>query len=251
MSGVLPEVLADKTSAEIAALNVRLDGMPIALGDLFKVTGGEGNTLLICSDCRRLDYLGRGMTCGTMRIEGNAGNYSGQLMLGGELIIEGSTGDFAANGMRGGMMRVLGNAGDRLGAALIGDRTGMAGGVVAIAGNTGDRLGDRMRRGLILVGGKAGNACGASMLAGTIVVSGGCGSQTGFGLRRGSLILGQMPDSIPATFNESGAVELTFLRLLQRHARSILPGAIADVSGARRFMGDFAFGGKGEILVLA
>ncbi|MDP1646256.1 MAG: formylmethanofuran dehydrogenase subunit C [Thiobacillus sp.] len=250
MTGVLPETLAGRAASDITAQFLRVDGNPVALGDLFEVAPGEGDVLVIRTDCDRLDCLGKGMTAGTLRVEGLAGHYVGQDLRGGKLEIQGDAGDYVANGMKGGLLRIHGNAGDWLGAALVGDRTGMAGGVVAVDGDAGDRLGDRMRRGLILVRGKAGDACGARLLAGTIVVAGGCGGLSGFGLRRGSLILGRMPESIPATFNDAGVVELSYLGLLHRHAESILPGVFPPVSSARRYMGDLAFGGKGEILVL-
>jgi len=39
--------------------------------------------------------------------------------------------------------------------------------------------------------------------------------------------------------------------LLHRHAESFLPGLLPASTQAHRYMGDLAFGGKGEILVLA
>ncbi|MDD5364630.1 MAG: formylmethanofuran dehydrogenase subunit C [Gallionellaceae bacterium] len=249
MSGVLPETTAGRSPAQIAAMTVRLDGQAVPLGELFEVGPDVGEALLIRAEAARLDCLGRDMTGGTLRVQGPAGHYAGQGMRGGELVITGDAGDFAASGMRGGLLRVHGNAGDWLGAALIGERTGMAGGVVAVAGDVGARLGDRMRRGLVLVRGRAGNACGARMLAGTLVVAGGCGDLAGFALRRGSLILGRAPDRLPATFNDAGVADLTWLGLLQRHAQGILPDVVPGSGRMRRHMGDLAFGGKGEVLV--
>ena len=250
MTGVLQEKLAGRSTGDITALRLRVEGHPVALGDLFEVTLDDDKGLVIQTDSDRLDYLGKGMTSGTLRVDGPAGHYAGQDLRGGELAIHGNVGECAANGMTGGLLRIHGNAGDWLGAALIGNRTGMAGGVVAVDGDVGDRLGDRMRRGLILVRGKAGDACGARLLAGTLVVAGGCGDLSGFGLRRGSLILGRMPERIPEMFNDAGMVDLTYLGLLHRYAEGILPGVVPALSSARRYMGDQAFGGKGEILVL-
>lgn len=250
MSGVLPETMCGHSAFDIAARPVRMNGNPVALGELFDVRRDDDNVLVIHTHTDRLDYLGKSMRSGALRVYGPAGQYAGQDLCGGELNIQGDVGDCAGNGMTGGLLRIDGNAGDWLGAALIGDRAGMSGGVVVVDGNVGDRLGDRMRRGLILVRGKAGDACGARLLAGTIVVAGGCGDQPGFGLRRGSLILGQAPASIPDTFNHSGRVDLTYLGLLHRYADGIQPGIVPAGSGAHRYMGDQAFGGKGEILVL-
>lgn len=251
MTGVLPETLTGRTADDIGRQVLHLEGGPVALGDLFEIGMDEADILTIRTDSDRLDCLGKGMTSGTLQIEGPAGHYAAQAMLGGELDIRGNAGDGAANGMKGGLLRIRGNAGDWLGAALIGDRAGLAGGVVAVEGNVGDRLGDRMRRGLILVRGRAGNACGARLLAGTLVVAGGCDGQPGAGLRRGSLILGSMPESLPASFNDSGRVDLSYLGLLHRHAEAFLPGLLPATTQAHRYMGDLAFGGKGEILVVA
>lgn len=251
MTGVLPETLAGRSADDIGKQIIHLAGSPLMLGDLFEVDVDETDMLVIRTDSDRLDCLGKGMNTGSLQIEGPAGHYAAQGMRGGELDIRGDTGDGAANGMMGGLLRIRGNAGDWLGAALIGDRTGMAGGVVAVEGNAGDRLGDRMRRGLILVRGQAGDACGARLLAGTLVVAGGCGTQPGSGLRRGSLILGRRPEAIPLSFNDSGRVDLSYLGLLHRHAESFLPGLLPASTQAHRYMGDLAFGGKGEILVLA
>lgn len=251
MSGILPENLDGKPAGVISAMPLRLDGRPMPLGELFAVSAGPGETLVIQAGDARLDCLGKDMQSGCLRVEGHAGHYAGQGLKGGELLISGDAGDFAASGMKSGVVRIGGRAGDWLGAALIGDRAGMSGGVVVVSGDVGDRLGDRMRRGLVLVGGRAGHACGARMLAGTLVVAGGCGGLAGFGLRRGSLVLGQAPEVLPATFNDAGVADLTWLGLLRRHAEDFLPGAVPATGRLRRHMGDLAFGGKGEVLVPA
>lgn len=251
MAGVLPETLAGRGAGEIERMTLRVDGAPVALGALFAVTTGAGDVLTIRPDGARLDGLGRDMHAGTLRVEGAAGHYLAQGMRGGELIVDGDAGDCAANGMRGGLVRIAGNAGDWLGAALVGERAGMGGGVVAVAGDVGDRLGDRMRRGLVLVRGRAGAACGARMRAGTLAVAGGCGALAGFGLLRGSLVLGRAPEAMPACHGDAGVVTLAWLGLLRRHAEAILPGVVPETPRMHRYMGDLAFGGKGEILLPA
>lgn len=249
MSGIVPETLAGRSGAEIARLSVVLDGRGVALGELFELKDGDVEQLTIRSERSVLDCLGAGMRGGRLRVEGPAGHYAGLAMRGGELALDGDAGDYAASGMLGGILRIAGDAGGYLGAARIGDRNGMAGGVVAVSGNVGERAGDRMRRGLILIRGDAGDACASRLLAGTIVVAGACGAQPGFGLRRGSLILARPPQDMPATFGAAGVADLTYLDLLRRQARDILPGVLPAVSRVHRYMGDLAFGGKGEILV--
>lgn len=229
-----------------------LPGSP-AIGELFDVTEdsrGQGDHLTLDTGTRRLDFLGRGMTGGTLRIAGNAGAGLGQGLLGGTIIVEGDCGHYAASDMRSGRIEVMGDAGHFLGGALHGDRHGMAGGVVVVHGHAGDRAGHRMRRGLVLVGRGCADACGAGMLAGTIVTPR-CGATPGLGLRRGSLIVHCPPADLPVTFNDSGPVDLTWLRLLSRAAADWLPGLLPAAGSARRYCGDLACGGKGEILVLA
>lgn len=251
MAGILPETLANLSPADIAALAVPHDGRPALLGELFDIQPGDPEPLVIRCDRPCLDNLGAGMGAGRLIVEGPAGDFAGQGLRGGELILRGGAGDFAASGMRAGLIRIEGRAGDWLGAARIGDRNGMAGGVVTVAGSVGARAGDRMRRGLILIRGDAGDYCGSRLLAGTIAVAGACGTMAGFGLRRGSLVLGRAPAALPATFNDAGVAELSYLGLLCRHAETLLPGAVFAGARARRHIGDLACGGKGEILVAA
>ncbi|TCJ11897.1 formylmethanofuran dehydrogenase subunit C [Parasulfuritortus cantonensis] len=247
LGGVLPETLV---RADAGRLVVGLDGRPVELAELFTLRPGDADSLVVEAEGVRLDNVGRAMTAGRLRLEGHAGDYAGEAMRGGELLIAGDAGDFAACAMRAGLLRIDGRAGDWLAAARTGERAGMAGGVVAVAGGVGDRLGDRMRRGLVLVRGRAGRACGARMLAGTLAVAGGCDDLAGFGLRRGSLVLGVAPE-LGATFNEAGVADLPWLGLLRRYADAILPGAVFAGTRARRWQGDLAQGGKGEVLVPA
>lgn len=249
MRGILPEKLAGLSTDAIARLPLMLDGRARALGELFEVIRGDAAHLVIRAETDRLDNLGAEMAGGRITVEGPAGAYAGLDMRGGEIVLRGGAGDFAACGMKGGLLRIEGRVGDCLGAARSGERNGMSGGVVAVSGSVGARAGDRMRRGLILIRGNVGDYCGSRMLAGSIVVAGACGALPGFGLRRGSLILSRFPPSIPASFNDSGVVELSWLNLLRRHVEEILPGVAPDTARVRRYMGDLTFGGKGEILV--
>lgn len=251
MTGILPATMAGMSVTDIANLPILHDGQALPLGELFDIQPGDSAPLVIRCDRPCLDFLGASMDIGHLIVEGPAGDFAGHGLRGGELILRGGAGDFAASGMKSGLIHIEGRAGDWLGAARIGDRNGMAGGVVTVAGSVGDRAGDRMRRGLILIRGDAGDYCGGRLLAGTIAVAGACGAMAGLGLRRGSLILARAPAALPATFNDAGLAELSYLGLLRRHAESLLPGVVPATARARRFIGDLAFGGKGEILVAA
>jgi hypothetical protein len=88
-------------------------------------------------------------------------------------------------------------------------------------GRAGDRAGDRMRRGFVLIEGDCGDYCASRMLAGTLVVLGRAGRSPGLGMRRGTLLLGSMPASILATFNDGGPYEAVFLELLYRYGAQL------------------------------
>lgn len=126
------------------------------------------------------------------------------------------------------------------------------GGIIVVHGNAGDRAADRMRRGLILIGGDAGANCASRMLAGTILVSGRVGRMPGFALKRGTMLLARQPPELPATFQDSGEHALLFLTLLEGELRkeSERFGRFLPLGNCvRRYCGDLANGGTGEILV--
>jgi formylmethanofuran dehydrogenase subunit C len=250
LSPLIPDRLADLNKAAIESIALGDRGLQVA--DLFAVSGDDSRQLIIRNSSSRLDRIGAGMTQGAIAVEGDCGAYAGSGMRGGRIVITGNAGAFAGSAMTAGALEIRGNAGDFLGAALPGDKQGMRGGTIAVHGNTGDRAADRMRRGLILIAGNAGAYCGSRMLAGTMLVAGQVGMMPGFSLKRGTLLLARQPPELPATFQDSGEHELLFLALLERElkkeserfARLLPPG-----NRVRRYCGDLANGGTGEILV--
>jgi len=230
LSGLNPERLAAMDRDAIGTMRLA-SGRQVR--DFFDIAIGDAQHLVIRNADQQLTYLGAGMRAGTITVEGNCGAYAGQAMRGGKLII-------------------TGNAGDFVGGARPGERQGMRGGTIAIYGNAGDRAGERMRRGLILIGGNAGACCGANMLAGTIFVAGNMGAMPGFALRRGSLLLRRQPQAVPATFQESGEHSLLFLTLLEKQLQregAAFARFLPFPNKARRYCGDLACGGTGEMLV--
>ena len=153
--------------------------------------------------------------------------------------------------MSGGTLHVHGNVGDFLASAIAGDKKGMRGGLVIVTGNAGDRVGDQMRRGIVLIEGNAGAYCASRMLAGTIGVMGTVGDYVGYGMRRGTLLLFGMP-RLHSTIQDCGSHTLPFLSLMYKSFRD-LPTRFALLSNnrVRRFSGDLASDGKGEILVIS
>lgn len=244
--------LAGRSAAEIAAISLVVGNRRVRLDELFRITGTPGEALEIAGGDDRLDRIGAGLAGGRIVVEGDAGAYLGQRMTGGSITVSGHAGAFAATGMKGGEIRVTGNAGDFLAAAIPGDHQGMQGGLVLVGGNAGDRAGDRMRRGAVLVSGSAGDYCASRMVAGTIAVGGRVGRSTGMAMRRGTVLLLAPHGGLPPTFNDCGRFPLTMLALLARAWRG-LPGPFGALPAAgltvRRFMGDLANDGKGEVLV--
>ena len=89
-------------------------------------------------------------------------------------------------------------------------------------------------------------------LAGTILVSGRVGESPGFGLKHGTLLLAHAPAELLATFQDCGEHALLFLTLLEKHFQRE-GGPFHDfvplATRVRRYCGDLATGGKGEILL--
>ena len=249
LDGLIPERLAGLAPAEVERLPLALGNRRQRVGDWFRVTASDGETLELEGDCRRLDRIGAGMSGGALSIRGDAGAYLGIGMSGGTIAVSGAAGYGAATDMRGGTLRIAGDAGDAIGGALPGALGGMRGGTVLVAGRAGDEAGRHLRRGLIVIGGAAGTACGTEMVAGTIVVAGSLGARAGTAMRRGSVIALGGATRIGATFADCGVHDLVFLRLLARHLATLGLGALARRLGPlRRWMGDAAVGGRGELL---
>jgi formylmethanofuran dehydrogenase subunit C len=254
MSPLVADHLAHLSPAETAAIELTQGNRKVRVDSLFTVTGRSASHLEICNSCERLDRIGAGMTHGRIVVQGDTGASLAAGMRGGHVEVQGNVGAFAASGLSGGSVHVMGDAGDFLGGAIPGDRHGMRGGTVLVAGNIGDRAGDRMRRGTLLVEGRAGDYCASRMVAGTIAIWGGVGRFPALAMRRGTLLLLQAPGALLPTFNDCGTYPLGFLSLLVRSWR-VLPGRFATLPEgglpARRFMGDLANDGSGEILIPA
>lgn len=249
---LIPDALTGLSLEQIDAIPLWVARERMPVGELFELEAGDIRSLHIIANGARLDCLGACMTQGQITLEGDAGDYLAQGMRGGDVSVRGSCGAFAANGMRGGTLMIDGNAGDFLGAAQSGEAHGLKGGLVLVKGDAGDRAGDHQRRGTILIEGNVGDYCGARMHAGTIAVLGDTGKGTGFGMHRGTILLSRKPSVTPTTFFDAGACDLTFLTLLiagWKRLDSRFSGLDHLRKRVRRFVGDQACGGKGEILI--
>jgi formylmethanofuran dehydrogenase subunit C len=251
LSPLTPDRLAglDVKAVERIALNTTR--APLCVADVFRVAEGDADRVVIEGGSARFDNVGKGMSRGEVLLDGAAGLYAGRAMCGGRLQIRGNAGPWAASGLLGGRIEIGGDAGEHLGGSAPGERTGMAGGEVIVRGNAGERAGDHLRRGIIVVEGDAGEAPGSRMIAGTLIVCGGAGRLAGYLMRRGTLVLAQGAEPLPPTFVPvDGGPDLLFLRLLASALESMSQRAAGVVRGPlRRFAGDMAVLGKGEIFV--
>jgi formylmethanofuran dehydrogenase subunit C len=208
------------------------NGKPVTVGDVFDVSGTPNGRIRFEGDLTNANGLGAGLTHG-------------------EVVVDGDVGHSVGSGMAGGAIHVRGRAGDRPGGAAAEARRGMTGGELVIRGGAGADAGLRMRRGLLAIGGNAGDRAGAGMIAGTVIVLGDAGGSAGLWSKRGSVVaLGAV--AIPATYRYACTYRPPHLRLVlgRLRTRYELPVSDQHLAGLyRRYSGDLADIGKGEILV--
>jgi formylmethanofuran dehydrogenase subunit C len=216
---------------DIAALPAHYAGRPATLGEFFAVTGERSSRVRVAGDLEHADGIGTAMSAGEIVVEGSAGPNLGTVMTGGSIDVHGNTGANAGGPQPGGSR-------------------GMSGGEIVIRGNAGDEVGAAVRRGLVVVMGNAGRGTGRGMIAGTVLVAGGAGPGAGRFLKRGSIIAFR-PLERPGTFVYACTYRPPFVPLLFRYLRNRYGLKIGDAQmhgRYRRFSGDLAELGKGEIL---
>jgi formylmethanofuran dehydrogenase subunit C len=234
-SEVLAGSWASRPASELARRPVYLerDGQ-VAMGDLFELQGHPDGHLRFTGDLALADRLGAGLAEG-------------------EVVVEGSVGSEAGLALAGGTLDIAGDAGPRAGAAPLGFKRGMTGGELIVRGSAGPGAGSGMRRGLIVIAGRAGDQTGLGMIAGSVVVFGSAGVDSGLWSKRGSVVaLGAITP--PATYFYACTYQPVHLRLLftRLRARYRLPVRPRHLNGYyRRYSGDMAELGKGEILAWA
>lgn len=252
LSKLTPSRLGAMPGNDIPRIPIGTSNRKLTVGDVFTISGTAGDRVTIDASSGRLDFIGAELDQGTVVVEGDVGAYAGAGMKGGRLEIKGDTGPWLAAAQGGGLVSVKGSTGAFVGAQRPGDRFGMTGGIVVIEGHAGDRVGERMRRGTIVVRGRCGGYAGSRMLGGTIWTEQGFGTDPGVLLRRGTLI-GPSVERLLPTFTDAGKHDLVMLRILSRYLAASL-GSLAPrpLGGSvRKFAGDLATVGKGEILISA
>ena len=245
-----PDTIAPLSIEAIRALPVYLGKRQRRLDDFFSVEGEPGDDIEIRGDLRRVKWIGRGMTRGSLRIRGDAGIHLGSAMSGGSIEVWGDVGDWLGAEMSGGVIRVRGSAGGQVGAAYRGAVSGMKDGTIVIDGSAGLEVGMRMKRGTIVIGGRVRDFAGLQMKGGTIVLGSGAELRTGAWMNRGTIV-SLKPIPLLPTFARAATYNPTFLRLYARRLASFGCGLPYNEQDGRyiRYTGDTAVPGKGEILV--
>jgi formylmethanofuran dehydrogenase subunit C len=242
-----PDTLAPLKHADVRSLPVLLGKRNLRLDEVFEVEGDGSDEVELRGDLGKVKWVGRGMTRGRIRIHGNAGMHLGAYMTGGSIEVTGNASDWVGGEMSGGTIRVRGNAGGQLGSAYRGGMSGMSGGTILVEGSAGIELGMRMKRGLIAVRGPVRDFAGLQMKGGTVVLMSGAELRTGAWMQRGTIISLKPLRMLP-TFAFACEYTPPFLPLYARRLAGL--GLPLPAGGTyRRFAGDAAVPGKGEILV--
>jgi formylmethanofuran dehydrogenase subunit C len=242
-----PDTLAPLTHADVRSLPVLLGKRTLRLDEVFLVEGDGSAEVELWGDLSKVKWVGRGMTRGRIHIHGNAGMHLGAYMTGGNIEVSGNASDWVGGEMAGGTIRIRGNAGGQLGSAYRGGMSGMSGGTILVEGSAGIELGMRMKRGLIVVRGPVRDFAGLQMKGGTIVLMSGAEQRTGAWMQRGTII-SLKPLRLLPTFAFACEYTPPFLQLYARHLAAVGVSLPADGT-YRRYAGDAAVPGKGEVLV--
>ncbi len=245
-----PDTLAPLRYNEIGALPIFLGKRQLRLEDFFTIEGEGSDELEIRGDLGRVKWIGRGMTRGKITVLGNAGMHLGAHMKGGTIEVRGDAADWIGAEMTGGLIHVHGDAGGQIGAAYRGSLSGMNGGVILVEGSAGMEIGMRMRRGILAVKGRVRDFAGLQMKGGTIFLFGGAEIRTGAWMIRGTIVC-LTPIALLPTFSYACTYHPTFLHLYTRRLKALgfsIPYRAGD-GGFRRYSGDAAVPGQGEILV--
>jgi formylmethanofuran dehydrogenase subunit C len=250
LSPLVPHGLAGKTAAEIEKIELQTTRTPVTVGEVFRLRMGDAAHIRIEGAGERLDRIGQAMTDGEIVVDGDVGAQAGRLMRGGNLVIRGNAGPWAGSAMIGGQIEVGRDAGDHLGGPFGGETVGMRGGAIVVRGSAGARVADRMRRGTIVVEGRCGAYAGSRMIAGTLVALRRAGPLPGYLMKRGTIVLGGDCEELSPTFIDCGVHTLVAMRLMADHVGAFSrPAAPCLRAPLRRYAGDMAVLGKGEILV--
>lgn len=245
---ISPDTVRGLKHAEICELPVYHGKRRLRLDEFFDVHGDGADEVRIRGDLNKVRWIGRGMSSGSIQIDGNVGMHLGSGMTGGAIEVHGDAGDWVGAEMKNGLIRISGNVGGQIGGGYRGSLSGMRNGTILIGGTAGLEVGLRMRRGTIVVGGRVRDFAGLQMKGGTIVLLSGAEIRTGAWMNRGT-ILSLQPLALMPTFAPSGRCDPAFLRVFASYLNRLGIQIPTDGGFYERFVGDRSLPGMGEICV--
>ena len=209
---LVPDRMVGQSNDAICGLPVFLGKRQCRLDEFFDVDGADSDQMEVHGDVSKVKWIGREMSRGHIKIEGNAGMHLGAYMKGGTIEVTGNGSDWTGAEMTDGLIRIRGNAGGQIGAAYRGSLAGMKGGTIFLCSGAEIRT-------------------GAWMFRGTIV----------------SLT----PIQLLPTFAYSCAYNPTFLRIYAKFLQKLgVTIPVDSTEGSYlRYTGDSSVPGKGEIFV--
>jgi glutamate synthase domain-containing protein 3 len=163
-------------AGDLRAVSAELKGMP-----------SDGAVTI--QNAAHLHGLCAGLEKGTIKIEGDSGDYLGCLNNGAQIHVSGSAGQYLGDNMTRGTIIVDGDAGYGAGAYCYG-------GTIVVKGNAGDFAAVMNKGATILIAGSVGNEVATYMLAGDLVIAGNAGRNLGNYLIRGNIYLGGTWESL-------------------------------------------------------
>lgn len=206
---ISPDNFAGRTLREIEELPLLVGNRERKLGDIFEVSGSPAEraveqAIVIIGETRTFRWIGKRMTGGSIRLEGDAGFNLGEEMMGGTITVHGSVEDWVGCSMKGGLIEVYGRAGNQVGASIRGRGRGMTGGTIRINGDAGYEVGSWMEGGVIHIIGSVDQFTGVHMGGGEILIEGDSNGRLGANMRDGKIVLlGRIPQILPSfTFEE-------------------------------------------------
>jgi len=245
-----PNAMAELSNSEIRALIVYHGKRQVPLDEFFDVDGERSDDLVIHGGLKKVRWIGRAMSRGSVTVHGSVGMHLGAYMTGGRIEVHGDASDWMGAEMKNGFIHVHGNAGGQIGAAYRGALAGMKNGTIIVDGSAGLEVGMRMRRGTIVLGGPAKDFTGLQMKGGTIILLSGAEIRTGAWMNRGTII-SMKPLQMMPTFAYANDFNPTFANVYAKQLKQY--GIDLPFAGSegiyQRYAGDLSVPGKGEILV--
>lgn len=243
-SSISPDIFAGKTLREIKSLSLLVGNRERRLGDIFNVSGkiadaSSDQAITIEGDVSSFREVGKGMTGGLIRFDGDAGFNVGEEMTGGTIVLNRDAKSWLGSSMMGGLIEVHGNAENQVGASYRGRGKGMSGGTIVLHSSAGYELGSWMEGGFIHVMGDIGQFAGVHMRGGEILIDGNSEGRLGANMTGGRIVLlGRTPNIVPSfTFED-----------IRKRARA---GDKRFEGKFYLFRGDLNEGGSGRLYVSA